>query len=85
MKKLLGSLALFLSLATVSPAFVPLSAATAKANTTETAVYVCVSKSSVAFHSTDECSGLNRCTHEIKAMSTADAQRMGKRACLKCY
>ena len=48
-------------------------------------VYVCMSKGSVAYHDNDNCAGLNRCTHEVRAMSVADAQELGKRACQKCY
>ncbi|AYA35991.1 hypothetical protein D3Y59_02320 [Hymenobacter oligotrophus] len=48
-------------------------------------VYVCISKSSVAYHATDDCAGLNRCTHEVRAMAVGAAQEMGKRACQKCY
>ncbi|UYZ59679.1 hypothetical protein [Hymenobacter latericus] len=48
-------------------------------------VYVCVSKSSVAYHASDDCPGLNRCTHEVRAMAVGAAQEMGKRACQKCY
>lgn len=49
------------------------------------AVYVCMSKGSIAYHSGDRCPGLNRCNHEVRGMSTADAQSLGKRACMKCY
>ena len=48
-------------------------------------VYVCMSKGSVAYHSRGNCAGINSCTHEVKRMSAADAQGLGKRACLKCY
>ena len=46
---------------------------------------VCMSKTSYAYHRSDRCQGLNRCSHEVKAMSAADAQKLGKRACQKCY
>jgi integrase/recombinase XerD len=36
------------------------------------------------YHTSDHCSGLNRCTHEIKGMSIADAQKMGKTPCHIC-
>ena len=48
-------------------------------------VYVCVSNTSVAYHSNRNCTGLSRCTHEIKAMSIDDAVKMGKRQCHICY
>lgn len=48
-------------------------------------VYVCMSKSSLAYHNRDNCAGLNRCNHEVKSMSVDDAQNLGKRECMKCY
>ncbi|KUG08503.1 hypothetical protein [Solirubrum puertoriconensis] len=57
----------------------------ARATASAQTVYVCISKSSVAYHSSDGCAGLNRCTHEVRAMSVSAAQDMGKRACQKCY
>lgn len=48
-------------------------------------VYVCVSKSSVAYHSTRACTGLEHCTHTINAMSEADAVKLGKRRCKLCW
>ncbi|MBB4600909.1 hypothetical protein HNQ93_001730 [Hymenobacter luteus] len=52
---------------------------------TAAAVFVCMSKSSVAYHSSSSCAGLNRCTHEVRSMSASAAQELGKRACHKCY
>ena len=48
-------------------------------------VYVCISRGSVAYHSRDNYEGINRCSHEVKRMSVADARVLGKRACMKCY
>ena len=48
-------------------------------------VYVCVSTSSVAYHSTQSCKGLSKCTHTIKGMSETDAKNMGKRKCKLCW
>jgi hypothetical protein len=86
MKSLFAALSLSFALigATVAPV-VPARATLALAIPAENAVYVCLSKSSVAYHSSDRCAGLNRCTHEVKAMSASDAQNLGKRACQKCY
>jgi len=47
-------------------------------------VYVCLSKTSYAYHSSEACSGLNRCAHPIKPMPTAEAEKLGKRACHRC-
>lgn len=49
-------------------------------------VYVCDTKTSVAYHSTKDCKGLNRCSHEIIHVSKADAVNVyGKRECKLCY
>lgn len=52
---------------------------------TATTVYACISSGSVAYHSNRRCAGLGRCTHEVKPMTPAYAQQIGKRACRKCY
>ena len=75
---LLGSLLL------ASPVTAPLTTPTTRTVKVET-VYVCMSKTSYAYHSSSNCSGLNRCTHEVKSMSAAAAQELGKRTCKKCY
>lgn len=87
MKSLLLAAILLFSGAALTPAdaaFHPDRAATHQVAPTGT-VYVCISKNSVAYHSSKECAGLNRCTHEVREMSTSDAQGIGKRACQKCY
>jgi hypothetical protein len=88
MKQLVSFLALLLALtssAATLPTF-PLRLPRGNEAGRRTAtVYVCVSKSSVAYHSRDNCAGLNRCSHEVRAMSVTDAQQLGKRACRKCY
>jgi hypothetical protein len=84
MKHLFAGLALLFTLTAASPVtHQPLPAAVIM-HPTDT-VYVCMSKSSVAYHSSDNCAGLNRCTHEVKSMSAAQAAELGKRACQKCY
>jgi len=85
MRKLLAGIGLLLSLTAAAPNHSILPAAPTTTAATESAVYVCMSKGSVAYHNSDRCSGLNRCTHTVKAMSVADAQDLGKRACQKCY
>ena len=52
----------------------------------DTSVYVCNSSTSVAYHVTKTCSGLNRCTHEIITVTKNDAvNSYKKRACKICY
>jgi hypothetical protein len=41
----------------------------APAHPTET-VYVCMSQTSYAYHRSDSCQGLNRCSHPLEAMPT---------------
>jgi hypothetical protein len=48
-------------------------------------VYVCNGGSAYAYHSYEACAGLNRCTHVVNAVTVAQAQSMGRRACKKCY
>jgi hypothetical protein len=62
----------------------PARPATAAAHPTET-VHLCMSKTSYAYYSSGDCKGLNRCTHEVKAMPVVEAQKIGKRKCQKCW
>jgi hypothetical protein len=48
-------------------------------------VYVCDSKSSVAYHEKKDCSGLKKCKHEIIYITKTEAQNKGKRPCKICY
>lgn len=52
----------------------------------ENKVYVCDSKTSVAYHEYKDCRGLQKCTHEIVYVTKKDAvNKYGKRACKICY
>ena len=45
-------------------------------------VYICVSSTAYVYHGSSGCSGLNRCTHEIRKVSVSDAvNKYGRRAC----
>jgi hypothetical protein len=48
-------------------------------------VYICVSKTAVAYHNFKDCRGLQRCTHEIKTVTKEEAIERGYRACKICY
>lgn len=48
-------------------------------------VYVCGRGSAYAYHRSDGCAGLNRCTHGVSAVTVAEAEGMGRRPCKKCY
>lgn len=48
-------------------------------------VYVCNSNTSVAYHSSQNCRGLNRCTHKVIKVTQKEAiETYGKRACKLC-
>jgi glycerate kinase len=85
MKRILSGLALLLSLSAATSASSYQQPLTNRTTHTTEMVYVCMSKGSVAYHSSSDCAGLNRCTHEVKTMSAAQATQIGKRACQKCY
>lgn len=49
-------------------------------------VYICKGGSAYAYHKSDRCSGLNRCTHTIVSVSKGDAEGVHRRRpCKKCY
>ncbi len=84
MKPFFPTLTLLLALAGSSLAAPPRPAApvaAAPARPTAT-VYVCMSKTSYAYHSSEACNGLNRCSHPLKAMPTAEAEKLACRRCL---
>jgi hypothetical protein len=47
-------------------------------------VYVC-GGSAYAYHNSDNCNGLNRCSHGVSAVTVAEAEGMGRRPCKKCH
>jgi hypothetical protein len=52
----------------------------------ETYVYICDSKTAYAFHSSNNCHGLNRCTHGILKVTKSDAvNKYGRVPCKICY
>jgi hypothetical protein len=48
-------------------------------------VYVCSGGSAYAYHNSEGCAGLNRCTHTVNAVTVVEAEGMGRRPCKKCY
>ena len=51
-----------------------------------TYVWICTGPSAYAYHSNQNCSGLNRCSAEIKMVTLHDAIVKWKRdKCKKCY
>ena len=48
-------------------------------------VYICTGPKAKAYHRTDRCSGLNRCSGDIVSVSLEKAKQMGRTPCKKCY
>lgn len=48
-------------------------------------VYVCGGGRAYAYHNSDGCAGLNRCSHGVRAVTVAEAEGMGRQPCKKCY
>jgi hypothetical protein len=49
-------------------------------------VYICNSTTAYAYHSIKDCSGLNRCTHEILKITKDEAvDKYGRKPCKVCY
>jgi hypothetical protein len=48
-------------------------------------VYVCGGGSAYAYHNSNNCNGLNRCSHGVNAVTVAEAEGMGRLPCKKCY
>jgi hypothetical protein len=50
----------------------------------EAEVYICDSKTAYAYHSSKDCRGLNRCTHEIKKIKLSEAKNLKRSPCKIC-
>ncbi len=48
-------------------------------------VYICVSRTSHAYHRNRYCRGLGRCKHSIKRIPESEAIQRGYRRCRICY
>lgn len=44
-------------------------------------VYICTGPNATAYHLTQSCRGLGKCTHSIQAVTKAKAQGMGRTLC----
>ena len=50
-----------------------------------TYVYICNSSGAYAYHSTESCRGLNRCSHGVLKVTLSDAvHKYGRRPCKIC-
>lgn len=47
-------------------------------------VYICQGSKSACYHSNPNCSGLRRCSTELKAITLDEAKKMGRRPCKVC-
>ena len=47
-------------------------------------VYICTGGSSERYHASDDCRGLSRCKGDIKGITIAEAQDMGRTPCKIC-
>jgi hypothetical protein len=56
-----------------------------KSHNKSQSVFICDSKTSYAYHSTADCRGLNRCTHQIVKVSEDEAKQNGRRPCKLCW
>lgn len=77
--------ALILSLLTNTTAAHALTAHALGAVGGDKKVYVCISRASVAYHTSPTCEGLGHCTHIVRSVSPDVARKLGKRTCFKCY
>jgi uncharacterized protein YgiM (DUF1202 family) len=50
----------------------------------EESVLICDSNSAYAYHN-HNCSGLNRCRHDVVRISIAEARKLGRTPCKICY
>lgn len=55
------------------------------AEKSEKMVYICTGGSSERYHASDDCRGLCRCKGDIKGVTMAEAQDMGRTPCKICY
>lgn len=48
-------------------------------------VYICTGPNAYSYHSNSNCSGLNKCSVEIKKVTLKKAQEMKRKPCKICY
>lgn len=48
-------------------------------------VYICTGPYSKAYHKTEECRGLRRCSGKIECVSEKTAKEIGRHKCGWCY
>lgn len=53
--------------------------------TNDSRVYICTGPYSEAYHKTEECRGLRRCSGEIECITEKQAKEMERHKCGWCY
>lgn len=48
-------------------------------------VYICTGSSAYAYHCNRNCSGLRKCTGDIKRVTIEIAKSKGRKPCKRCY
>lgn len=48
-------------------------------------VYICTGESSVRYHSSPDCRGLERCSGSVEKVSKSYAESIGRTPCRICY
>jgi hypothetical protein len=56
-----------------------------KAKNKETYVFVCKSPTAHAYHKTQNCKGLSKCTHNIVRITEIEAKKQEYNPCKLCY
>ncbi len=57
-----------------------------EASREENNVYICDSQTAKAYHASENCRGLNRCTHEVVKVTKKEAEEeYGRVKCQVCY
>jgi hypothetical protein len=92
---LAGSLACFGQIARNTEPIAPSAGTAAAAQSQHTSltaarvdptVYICDSNTAKAYHASEDCRGLNRCTHEVVKVTKKEAEEQyGRVKCQVCY
>lgn len=48
-------------------------------------VYICTGPSATAYHKTDRCNGLNKCSGDIKRVTVSEAREKHRHPCKICF
>jgi len=85
MKQQLKYLASFIAMLVIPVLSTGASIGNEVSSSSGTTVYICTGPRAETYHRSDRCSGLNRCSGSVIAVSLSNAKEMGRRACKRCY